>query len=70
MPFLVHAVPKLVHELAYNASFGSLRYVSKTSGAGKNVVVEYSSPKIAKSPHVGHLRPIIIGTFLAKLYMA
>jgi hypothetical protein len=40
MPFLALAVPKLVHELAYNVSFGSLRYISKMSGAGKNVAVE------------------------------
>ena len=38
--------------------------------AGKKVVIEYSSPNIAKSFHVGHLRSTIIGTFLANLYKA
>ncbi|KAF6764509.1 arginyl-tRNA synthetase [Ephemerocybe angulata] len=40
------------------------------TGAGKKVIVEYSSPNIAKSFHVGHLRSTIIGAFLANLYKA
>ncbi|KAF7309673.1 DALR-1 domain-containing protein [Mycena indigotica] len=45
-------------------------YGSNTLGKGKKVVIEYSSPNIAKSFHVGHLRSTIIGGFLANLYKA
>jgi len=34
----------------------------------KKVIVEYSSPNIAKEFHTGHLRSTIIGGFLVKLY--
>jgi len=37
-------------------------------GAQKTVIVEYSSPNIAKPMHVGHLRSTIIGETLANLY--
>lgn len=38
------------------------------SGAGKKVIVEYSSPNIAKPFTVGHLRSTIIGDAIANLY--
>lgn len=37
-------------------------------GVGKKVVVEFSSPNIAKPFHAGHLRLTIIGGFLSNLY--
>ncbi len=37
------------------------RYGTDDIGAGKRVVVEYSSPNIARKMHVGHLRTTIIG---------
>ncbi|KAK9456332.1 hypothetical protein V1511DRAFT_497200 [Dipodascopsis uninucleata] len=37
-------------------------------GKGKRVVVEFSSPNIAKPFHAGHLRSTIIGGFIASLH--
>ena len=41
---------------------------SHNQGKGKNVLIEYSSPNIAKPFHVGHLRSTILGQFLSNLY--
>ncbi|RPA94651.1 arginyl-tRNA synthetase [Choiromyces venosus 120613-1] len=38
------------------------------TGKGKRVIVEFSSPNIAKPFHAGHLRSTIIGGFLSNLY--
>jgi len=45
-----------------------LEYGMDTSGENKTVIMEYSSPNIAKEFHLGHLRSTIIGAFLANLY--
>lgn len=39
-------------------------------GAGKKVIVEFSSPNIAKPFHAGHLRSTIIGGFISNLHEA
>ena len=71
MPSLVRAVLTQVHELTYDAPSSRLEYGTNTSGAGKEVVIKYSSPNIAKIFHVGHPRSTtIIGAFLANLYKA
>lgn len=44
------------------------RYGSGFTGQGKNVLVEYSSPNIAKPFHVGHLSTTVIGSSLAKIF--
>lgn len=45
-----------------------LRDESDPSKGRKRMVVEFSSPNIAKPFHAGHLRSTIIGGFLANLY--
>ena len=52
-----------------------LEEVSKTEeygkseiGKEKNVIVEYSSPNIAKPFHIGHLRTTLIGNALYRIY--
>lgn len=37
-------------------------------GEGKNIIVEYSSPNIAKPFHIGHLRNTLIGHTLYNMY--
>lgn len=44
------------------------KYGSNVSGKGKTVLVEYSSPNIAKPFHIGHLRNTVIGSALYNIY--
>lgn len=39
-------------------------------GNGKKVIVEYSSPNIAKPFHIGHIRSTVIGNSIYKIYDA
>lgn len=68
---LVSSVIPLVREKG--AEYGRNPYHGlrdpKDPGKGKkNMIVEFSSPNIAKPFHAGHLRSTIIGGFLANLY--
>lgn len=44
------------------------KYGSSDMGNGKTVIVEYSSPNIAKPFHIGHIRTTVIGNSLYKIY--
>ncbi|WP_398442095.1 arginine--tRNA ligase [Sedimentibacter sp.] len=43
-------------------------YGSTNVGEGKSVIVEFSSPNIAKPFHIGHIRTTIIGNSIYKIY--
>jgi arginyl-tRNA synthetase len=43
-------------------------YGSSDVGAGRKVIVEFSSPNIAKPFHIGHIRSTVIGSSIEKIY--
>ncbi len=46
------------------------RYGSSQEGAGKTIVLDYSSPNIGKPMHVGHIRSTILGAALQRIFDA
>ncbi|KZZ94805.1 arginyl-tRNA synthetase [Moelleriella libera RCEF 2490] len=50
--------------------FHGLRDPKDQASGQKRIIVEFSSPNVAKPFHAGHLRSTIIGSFIANLYEA
>ncbi|OCF75731.1 arginine-tRNA ligase [Kwoniella mangroviensis CBS 8886] len=53
-----------------NPTDPTLSYGTTTEGQGKHMLIDFSSPNIAKPFHAGHLRSTIIGTVISNLYEA
>ncbi len=53
----------VLEELSQNEEYGK-----SNIGNGKNIIVEYSAPNIAKPFHIGHLRTTLIGRALYNVY--
>ena len=56
-------VSEVLKEISSNEEYGKSEL-----GKGKNIIVEYSAPNIAKPFHIGHLRTTLIGNALYRIY--
>lgn len=59
---------KLMETILEEIKENSTNYGSSDMGNGKTVIVEYSSPNIAKPFHIGHIRTTVIGNAISKIY--
>ena len=64
------AKEKLVAEVASEVLESGADYGKSNLGGGKTVIVEFSSPNIAKPFHIGHIRSTVIGNSINKIYAA
>lgn len=55
-------------EVLQDVDTNQQNYGASAIGEGKNIIVEYSSPNIAKPFHIGHLRNTVIGAALYNMY--
>jgi arginyl-tRNA synthetase len=59
---------KLVESVISDVMEKKESYGSSNIGENKTVIVEFSSPNIAKPFHIGHIRTTVIGNSLYKIY--
>ena len=62
------AKTKIAEEAIEKFNTQKEEYGKSNMGEGKTVLVEFSSPNIAKPFHIGHLKTTIIGNSLSKIY--
>ena len=62
--------PALARRVCEAVEREGTEYGKNKSGEGRTVVVEYSSPNIAKPFHAGHLRSTVLGNFLCNIHKA
>lgn len=55
-------------ELLANVADKKDRFGSTNIGDGRKIIVEFSSPNIAKPFHIGHIRSTVIGNSIHKIY--
>ena len=56
-------VKEVLSQIANKENYGQ-----SSIGSGKNIVIDYSAPNIAKPFHIGHLRTTLIGNALYRVY--
>ncbi|KAG0438654.1 Arginine--tRNA ligase [Dictyocoela muelleri] len=61
---------RYINEIYNQINSEGMNFGVNNRGKGKKVIVEFSSPNIAKIFHAGHLRTTIIGNFIRNIFKA
>ncbi len=62
------ARPLLAREVLAGVERAGAKYGGSSDGADKTIVVDFSSPNIAKPMHIGHIRSTILGASLVRIF--
>jgi arginyl-tRNA synthetase len=62
------ARPLLAREVLASVERAGASYGGSSEGADKTIVVDFSSPNIAKPMHIGHIRSTILGASLVRIF--